>query len=220
MQIQFLGHSCFFIKNGVWSVLIDPFLTGNPFAPVKPEEISATHILVTHAHGDHVGDTEAIAKRSNAKVYGTVEVMQSLSRETDTVGAQMNSRIPTEFGYIKITSALHGSGVPGGLACGFVVEMAGKKIYHAGDTGLSVEMTLLKDEHLDVAMLPIGDFYTMGPEDALRAVEMIEPKVVIPMHFNTFPNIQQDGEAFARDVAEQTRSRALLLQPGESFELI
>lgn len=125
----------------------------------------------------------------------------------------------TSFGSVKLVPAQHGSGVPGGLACGFVVEMEGRKVYHAGDTGLFADMQLLKGEELDAALLPIGDFYTMGPADAVKAVDMIRPKLAIPMHFNTFPAIKQDPVKFKRSVEELDLCRVVILEPGQSFEL-
>lgn len=219
MKLQFLGHAAFLLESGAHSVLIDPYLTGNPLSAASAEAVRATAILVTHAHGDHIGDTADIARRCGATVYGTVEVMHSLPEDIKTVPAQMCSHIETDFGAIRITAATHGSGVPGGLACGFVVYMEGKKVYHAGDTGLMMDMQLLAPEKIDVALLPIGDHYTMGPTDALRAAEFIRPGRVVPMHYNTMPMLRQDPVRFKDEVEERLGIPVEIMQPGDILEI-
>lgn len=220
MKINFIGHACFLIEDSGYSLLIDPFIKGNPTASVKPEDLKPTHILVSHAHGDHLGDAVEIAKNTKAKIYTTNELGGQLSEEgVETVAGHIGGKAKTEFGSIKYFQAFHGSGIAGGFACGFIIDIGGKKIYHAGDTGLTKDMELLKREDIYLAMLPIGDFYTMGPEDALEAVKMINPKHVIPMHYNTFPPIEQDPEAFVKSVMEETPAKAIVLKPGESVEL-
>lgn len=220
MKIQFLGHACFLLDDGAHKALVDPYLTGNPLAAVSANEVEADMIFVTHGHGDHVGDAVSIARRTGAQVCCPIELGEAVfvPAGISVVSGNLGGWTKTPFGRVKLTAAIHGSGVAGGLACGFVFEMGGKKIYHAGDTALTSDMALLAAEGIDVALLPIGDFYTMGPEDALRAVEMIRPGLTIPMHFNTMPPIVQDGDAFASAV-QADGFPAKVLQPGETLEL-
>lgn len=220
MKIQFLGHACFLLDDGAHKALVDPYLTGNPLAAVSANEVEADMIFVTHGHGDHVGDAVSIARRTGAQVCCPIELGEAVfvPAGISVVSGNLGGWTKTPFGRVKLTAAIHGSGVAGGLACGFLFEMGGKKIYHAGDTALTSDMALLAAEGIDVALLPIGDFYTMGPEDALRAVEMIRPGLTIPMHFNTMPPIVQDGDAFASAV-QADGFPAKVLQPGETLEL-
>lgn len=220
MKIQFLGHACFLLDDGAHKALVDPYLTGNPLAAVSANEVEADMIFVTHGHGDHVGDAVSIARRTGAQVCCPIELGETVfvPAGISVVSGNLGGWTKTPFGRVKLTAAIHGSGVAGGLACGFLFEMGGKKIYHAGDTALTSDMALLAAEGIDVALLPIGDFYTMGPEDALRAVEMIRPGLTIPMHFNTMPPIVQDGDAFASAV-QADGFPAKVLQPGETLEL-
>ncbi|NLY54852.1 MAG: metal-dependent hydrolase [Firmicutes bacterium] len=221
MKIEFLGHACFLLESSDSKILIDPFLTGNELATKTADQIEADYIFVTHGHDDHVGDTINIAKRTGATVGAVVEVAKHLFTPVGikTLVGNIGGKQETPYGSVKFVPASHGSGVPGALACGFVLEISGKKIYHAGDTGLVAEMQFLADEGIDVALLPIGDFYTMGPEDAVKAVEMIKPKRVIPMHYNTFPAIQQDPHAFKQAVEAQNLCEVTILNPGETLEI-
>ncbi|OPZ65605.1 MAG: metal-dependent hydrolase [Firmicutes bacterium ADurb.Bin506] len=219
MEIKFLGHSSFMIASKEYSLLIDPFLSGNPSAAAKVDEVNPTHILVTHGHGDHLGDAVSIASRTHATVFATVETAASFPEGTDIEVGQIGGSVPTDFGRVKFTPAAHGSGAPGGLACGFLVEFEGKKIYHAGDTGLIADMALLEAENIDLALLPIGDRFTMGPSDALRAVKMIKPRKVVPMHYNTMPAIAQDPVQWKKDVEAATDTEVIVLAPGESLQL-
>ena len=172
MELQFLGHSCFLLHDGTSKVLTDPFLTGNALAAAAANQVEADFIFVTHGHGDHVGDAVDIAKRTGATVCCTVDLAEGVFGPAGVkvqVG-NLGGTIPMPFGSAKFFQAIHGSGVPGCLACGFIFEMGGKKIYHAGDTALMSDMALLAEENIDIALLPIGDVFTMGPGDALRAV--------------------------------------------------
>lgn len=220
MKLTFLGHACFLLDDGRYKVLTDPYLTGNPLAAAQPDSVEADYICVTHGHSDHTGDTETIARRTGAKICCPVELGSAVfaPQGLETIPANLGGTCKLPFGSVKLVPALHGSGVAGCLSCGFLFEMDGKKIYHAGDTALISDMALLADEHIDAALLPIGDVYTMGPADALRAVKMICPKLVIPMHYNTFPLIVQDPNAFA-DTVTAAGFRAAVLQPGESITL-
>lgn len=220
MRIQFIGHSCFLIEEGKYSLLFDPFITGDPAAMIRLEDLNPTHIFVSHYHGDHKGDAVDIAKRTGATVFSTFEIGNELGKSgINVVAGHIGGKAETEFGSVKFFQALHGSGIAGGFACGFVVDLMGKKIYHAGDTGLTKDMELLWKQNIDLALLPIGDFYTMGPEDALEAVKMIGPKHVIPMHYNTFPAIRQNPEIFRKAVEDETSANATVLKPRESIEL-
>ena len=220
MQLTFLGHACFLLDDGTHKVLIDPHLSGNPLAAARADEVEADFICVTHGHGDHIGDSVEIAKRTGATVFCTVDLAGAVYKPAGVkaMGGNLGGTAPMPFGSIKIFPAIHGSGVAGGLACGFVIEMSGKKIYHAGDTALMADMALLEEEGIDVALLPIGDFYTMGPRDALRAVKMIRPGLTVPMHYNTFPAIRQDPAIFAASV-EEAGFAAKVLNPGDSISL-
>ena len=220
MELNFLGHSCFLLDDGTHKVLTDPFLTGNAEAAVSAEQVEADYIFVTHGHSDHVGDAVDIAKRTGAPVCCTVDLAEGLFGPAGVqvqVG-NLGGTIPMPFGSAKFFQAIHGSGVAGCLSCGFLFEMGGRKIYHAGDTALMSDMALLAEEKIDVALLPIGDVFTMGPADALRAVKMIQPKLVIPMHYNTFPPIAQDPDAFAAAV-KAAGFEARVLRPGETLSL-
>lgn len=220
MKLQFLGHACFLLTDGACRVLTDPFLTGNPLAAVPADQVEADFIFVTHGHSDHTGDAVSIARRTGAAVCCTVDLADGVfgPAGVQVRTGNLGGRLPMPFGSVKFFQAIHGSGVPGCLSCGFIFELGGKKIYHAGDTALMTDMALLAEENIDVALLPIGDVFTMGPEDALRAVKLIRPGLVVPMHYDTFPPIAQDAEAFAA-AAEAAGFRAQVLRPGESLSL-
>jgi len=222
VKLTFYGHACFLIEGGGAKLVVDPFLTGNPLAPAGPEAIEADYVLISHGHGDHIGDAVKIAQANNATVISNFEIVsycqgQGVEGHPLHIGGGWNF----PFGRVKLTVAHHGSALPdgsyGGNPCGFLITIEGVKIYHAGDTGLTYDMKLIGEEGVDIALLPIGDNFTMGPEDALRAVKLIEPKVVIPMHYDTFDVIKQDPEAFVKAVGEQTSAKGVVLRPGESF---
>jgi L-ascorbate metabolism protein UlaG (beta-lactamase superfamily) len=206
-------------------VLIDPYFTGNPSTTADPTELEASFILVSHGHGDHLGDTLAIAQRTGATVVANAEIAGWLHRQGVGVHAQHiggGHRYP--FGYLKLTAAMHGSGLPdgsyGGNPAGFLLTTPAQGvIYFACDTGLFGDMRLIGDEGVDLAVLPIGDNYTMGPDDALRAVHLIRPKHVIPIHYNTWELIAQDPVAWAGRVSRETSATPHILQPGDTFSL-
>lgn len=220
MRISYLGHACFELSDGTHTLLVDPFLTGNGLAAKSAGQVDPNFIFVTHAHGDHIGDTVEIAKRTGAVVYAVVELADGLLAASgiNTAKGNIGGKQAAPFGSVKYLPAIHGSGLPGGLACGYLLEIGGKKIYHAGDTALTADFALLREEKIDVALLPIGDFFTMGPEDAARAAEMIGAKLTIPMHYDTFPVIRQDPEHF-KALAGARGCDVAVMQPGETLEL-
>lgn len=217
MLIEYLGHSAFLVTHDKYSLLFDPFLSGNSLAAKKPEELNPTHILVSHGHSDHIGDTVEIAKKNNSIVYSTFEITEMVSKEGIKVqSGNIGGKISTEFGSVKYFRAIHSSGVPGGIACSFIVEIGDNKIFFAGDTALFYDMKLLEAEKIDLALLPIGSVFTMGIDDAVKAVEFISPKTVIPMHYNTFPAIKQDPYEFKKMVEKDLNTKVIVLDPGQS----
>jgi L-ascorbate metabolism protein UlaG (beta-lactamase superfamily) len=224
MRLRYLGHSGFQFHHGGHEVVIDPFVSQNPSSPVEVGELSPSHILLTHAHGDHYGDTPAIAERTGATVVAPVEIAQYVSqRGMQGHGMNIGGGFQFPFGRVQFTPAWHSSSFPdgtyGGMPTGILLEIDGKRIYHAGDTGLFSDMRLIGRKGIDLAMLPIGDFFTMGPDDALEAVKLLSPRAVVPIHFNTFPPIAQDAQAFKARVESETDARCIVLEPGDSTEL-
>ncbi len=224
-EIVFYGHAALGLTIGQHKLLVDPYFTGNSAAKVSARDVCADYILVTHGHGDHVGDAVDIAKRCGATCVANAEICRWLGAKGLKTHAQhIGGGFTYPFGYLKLTNALHGSLLPdgsdGGNPAGFLLTTPdGLKIYMAGDTGLFGDMRLIGEEGLAVAVLPIGDNYTMGPADALRAVKLLAPQAVIPIHYNTFPVIHQDVQAWQKQVEEETQSRVVILAPGESFLL-
>jgi L-ascorbate metabolism protein UlaG (beta-lactamase superfamily) len=225
IKITWYSHACFLIETGQTRLLTDPFLTDNPLASVKVDEIQTDYILVSHGHGDHVGDTVSIANRTGATVISNYEIQSWLANQgvENTHPQHIGGGFDYPWGRVKLTIAHHGSALPdgsyGGNPCGFLFYIEGKKIYHACDTGLFYDMKLIGEEGIDLAILPIGDNFTMGPEDALRAVKLIEPARVIPIHYDTFDVIKQDPHAWAQQVQMETGAKAAVMNPGESLEL-
>ena len=224
-KFTWYGHAALGLETGGYHILVDPFLTGNSSASITADKVKADFILVTHGHGDHVGDAVEIAKRSGALVISVAEIAGWMKRQGVKTHAQhLGGGYTHPFGYLKLTLALHGSALPdgsyGGNPCGFLLTTHdGHKIYMAGDTGLFGDMRLIGEEGVTLAVLPIGDNYTMGPDDALRAVKLLQPRHVVPMHYGTFGLIQQDPQAWAKRVEAETETRAHVLKPGESLEL-
>ncbi|MBN2149554.1 MAG: metal-dependent hydrolase [Anaerolineales bacterium] len=224
-KIIWYGHATLGIKTGNYTILIDPFFSGNPSANVAADTVAADYILVSHGHGDHVGDTVEIARRTGATVITNFEIATWLDAQGVKTHAQhLGGGFQHPFGYLKLTLALHGSALPdgscGGNPAGFLLTTNdGQKIYIAGDTGLFGDMRLIGEEGIDLAVLPIGDNFTMGPEDALRAVKLIQPKHVIPVHFNTWDLIVQDPVAWAKCVQAETQAQVHVLKPGDGVTL-
>ncbi|WP_121611440.1 metal-dependent hydrolase [Mesobacillus foraminis] len=226
MKISYHGHSVVKIETGGKTILIDPFLTGNGLTDLKANEVTADAILLTHAHNDHVGDTVEIAKRTGALVVTNADLATYLSWQgVRTHGMNIGGSYEFDFGKVKMTQAFHGSGyvtdgqqiIYGGMPAGILFSAEGKTIYHAGDTGLFSDMKLIGERHeIDLAFLPIGDNFTMGPEDAAAAAEFLKAKLVVPIHFNTFPPIKQDPTRF---IEMLKGNKGQVFEPGESIEI-
>ncbi|MBI3536123.1 MAG: metal-dependent hydrolase [Chloroflexi bacterium] len=225
VKLTWLGHACWSIETPGGTVLIDPFLTGNPKAAAKAEDVKADFILVSHGHGDHIGDTVAIAKRTGATVISNFEIASYCDKQGCNVHPlHIGGSREFKFGRVKLTIAHHGSALPdgsnGGNPCGFLLTIGKIKIYDAADTGLFYDMKLIGDEKLDAALIPIGDNFTMGPDDAARAAKLLRAKILIPMHYNTFDLIKQDPKAFAtRAKKAAPKTKVVVLNPGESFSV-
>jgi L-ascorbate metabolism protein UlaG (beta-lactamase superfamily) len=221
-KVTWLGHAALSLEIDGFNILVDPFLSGNPAASVAPDKVNADFILLSHGHGDHLGDTVAIAQRTGALVITNAELSGWLDKQgVPSHGQHLGGGFHHPFGYLKLTLAIHGSGLPdgsyGGNPAGFLLTTKdNKKIYMACDTGLFGDMRLIGEEGIDLAVLPIGDNYTMGPDDALRAVKMLEPAQIIPIHYNTFDLIAQDPEAFRGLVG--LRAAVEVLEPGDIYE--
>ncbi len=223
--VQYLSHSCFLVKAGGRTLVIDPFFTGNPKATVKAADIKADYLLLTHAHGDHLGDGLEIAKRCKATVIAANELAIYCSMKgANAHPMHIGGGHDFDFGRVKLTIAHHSSAASNatgfdyvGNPCGFLIMAEGKTLYHAGDTGLFYDMKLIGEMHsVDLALLPIGDNFTMGVDDAVKAVELMRPKQVVPMHYNTFDLIKADPQKFATG-AERHGAKATVLQIGESL---
>ncbi len=225
VSIVYHGHSTFEVHSGDHHLIVDPFLNQNPLADIKADAVNAKHILLSHAHFDHVADAEAIAGKNSAAIYCNVEMSQYYSGRglKNVVGLNQGGTCNTPFGKLSLTVAFHTStfpdGTAGGVACGMVIEIGGRRIYYSGDTALFGDMALIgRLWKPDIAILPIGDHYTMGPGHAVLAAEMIGSPHIMPVHFNTFPPIAQNPEAFAEDVRIKG-VKPVVLKPGGKFEL-
>jgi L-ascorbate metabolism protein UlaG (beta-lactamase superfamily) len=222
LELRYLGHSAVYLSDGKTRIVIDPFLSGNPTASLKADELEVDYILVTHAHGDHWGDSLALAQKG-AAIIGTAEIGYYAEKKgAKAIPMNIGGKLRTEWGSLKLTPAWHSSSFPdgtyGGMPTGMILEIGGMKIYHAGDTALFSDMSLIGRQGIDLACIPIGDHFTMGPDDALQALELIRPKAVLPIHYNTFPPIVQDGEAFANR-AKLLGVEGRALKPGEVWSL-
>ena len=217
LTYNYYGHACFMLNDGANKILVDPFLTGNPAATISEKDVQATYILITHAHGDHVGDAPNIAVRTDATVVGIPEIVDFGGQRVKAVGMNLGGTLKTEFGFVRMVPALHSSGIAGGVACGYVIGVGGKVVYFAGDTALFSDMKLIGErDKIDYAILPIGGHYTMDPIDAAKAVELLNAANVIPLHYDTWPVIKQNPEDLIRLV---NNAKVHVVKPGQSIEL-
>jgi len=224
-KLTWYGHATLGLETSGYKVIVDPFFDGNPAASTSANQIQADFILVSHGHGDHIGDSIEIAKSTGAMVISNAEIARWLEKKGVRVHAQhLGGGYRHPFGYLKLTLALHGSILPdgsyGGNPAGFLLTTNdGEKIYMACDTGLFGDMRLIGEEGIDLALIPIGDNYTMGPDDALRAVKLLQPKCVVPIHYDTWDLIAQDPETWADRVRAETGVEVIVLKPGQSIDI-
>ena len=225
--ITWYGHNAWSIETAGKTVLVDPFFDDSPTAPVKSDEVRADYILLSHGHSDHVGDTIKIAQRTGATVLSNFEVGEWLKAqgvaEDKVVGMNPGGGIQTAFGHVKFTIAHHSSSMPdgsyGGVPGGWLLKLEEARVYFACDTALFLDMKLIGSGGLDLAVLPIGDRFTMGPDDSLDAIKLLNPKRVAPCHYNTWPDIEQDAHNWAERVRSHTAAEPIVLEPGGKIRL-
>jgi L-ascorbate metabolism protein UlaG (beta-lactamase superfamily) len=219
MEVRFLGHACFELSDGDTRVLIDPFLTGNPKAAIAAADLNPTTILLTHGHADHFGDTVDIAKRTGAQVVAIVEIAWELQADgVEAFDPNLGGTVTFDWGSVRLVPAWHTSTTPKGTAntpAGLVVSIGGKHVYHLGDTCLFSDLQLVGSRNpIDIALMCIGGHYTMDRTDAVEAARLVGAKTVIPCHYDTFPPIETDAQAFKSDVESATGSNVVILEPG------
>jgi len=226
LTLHWHGHSAWTLESDGVRLLIDPFFTGNPAADIAADEAQADYIILTHAHGDHLGDIVSIAQRTGATIIGNFEVSVWLGQQNveKAIGMNPGGGTTLPFGRVTFTRADHSSSFPdgtyGGVACGFVIQFGGHTIYNTGDTALFSDMKLIGERHHpDIVLLPIGDFFTMGPEDSVEALRLIGPQLAFPQHYNTWPPISQDGGAWATLVQQILNIEGVVLEPGQDYIL-
>jgi L-ascorbate metabolism protein UlaG (beta-lactamase superfamily) len=227
VELTWLGHATWLLKTGQHAILVDPFLDDSPTAPVKADQVPADFILVSHGHADHVADCVKIAKRTGAVVISNFEICQWLAQQgvQNTVAHNLGGGSTQPFGRVQLTLAHHSSQLPdgayGGNPSGFLLSLNEQdtNVYFACDTALFYDMKLIASAGIDVAVVPIGDLFTMGPDDAVEAIKLLQPAHAIPSHFNTWPPIEQDPQAWAARVRKETRSEPHVLKPGETFAI-
>jgi L-ascorbate metabolism protein UlaG (beta-lactamase superfamily) len=226
MRVTFLGHACFLLETARTRLLIDPYLNENAQAAMKAADVTCDYILLSHGHEDHTADALEIAKRCGATIVANYEIAEYFSAKgAKTHGMNPGGGFNFPFGRVKLTLAHHTSSLEAGLkpiymgtACGLLVQADGRTLYHAGDTALFMDMQLIGRAGLDVALLPIGDNYAMGPDDALIALDFLKPKLAVPMHYNTWPIIAQDADAFAARAAKAGH-QVRVMKPGDVLDV-
>jgi L-ascorbate metabolism protein UlaG (beta-lactamase superfamily) len=226
-QITWFGHNAWSIESYGKTVLVDPFIDDSPTAPVKSDELKADFILLSHGHSDHLGDTIKIAQRTGATVLTNFEVGEWLMSqglaEAKVIGMNPGGGIAQAFGHAKFTIAHHSSSLPdgsyGGVPGGWLLALEGARVYFACDTAMFFDMKFIGSGGLDLAVVPIGDRFTMGPDDSLDAIKLLNPKRVAPCHYNTWPSIEQDAHAWAQQVRSHTAAEPIVLEPGEKIRL-
>lgn len=226
LSLTWHGHATFSLNINGTHIVIDPFFAGNnPVAEVSVDAVAADYILITHGHGDHIADAIPLAQRTGATVIANFEIIGWLSGKgvANTHAQHIGGGFNHPFGRVKMTPALHGSGLPdgsyGGMPGGFLITVGGKNIYIAGDTALYSDMSLIGEHGIDLAVLPIGDNFTMGPDDALRAVKLLQPARVVPCHYGTWPVIDVDAEAWGERVAAETDAACVVMKVEQTIEI-
>ncbi len=228
LTFTWLGHACWLVVTDQHTLLIDPYLDDNDAAPIKSDGVNPDFILLTHGHVDHTADAVKIGKRTGATLVANYEICEWLKKqgiaESKTQAMNTGGACDMPFGRVKMTIAHHSStmpdGAPGGSPGGFLLTLAGnRKVYFAGDTALFSDMRLIGSGGIDLAILPIGDLYTMGPDDSIEAIRLLSAKRVAPSHYNTWPPIQQDAHHWAERVHRETQASAFVLEPGEKISL-
>lgn len=225
VELRWLGHGSWSLDVDGHAIVLDPFFNDSPTSPVKADEVDADTILISHGHFDHIADAVSIAKRTGATCVSNFEIHSWLNDNGIEKTQPMNTggTVEMPFGKVTLTHAVHSSSLPdgsyAGLAGGFVLQLAAGNIYFACDTALFGDMHFISDRSIDLAVLPIGDLYTMGIADSLKAIQLIKPKRVAPAHYNTWPPIEQDAAAWAKKVQQQTTAEPIVLEPGDKFSL-
>lgn len=226
MEFTWLGHAAWLVRINTTTLVIDPFLNDSPTSPLRAEQISVEYVLVSHGHSDHVGDAAAIANRCSATLVSNYEITEwfrSKHGVKNVIGMNLGGAVELPFGRVKLTNAFHSSQLPdgsyGGNPAGFLLQVPGKNVYFACDTGLFGDMQLIGTVGLDLAVLPIGDLFTMGIDDSLEATRLLRPRRVAPSHYNTWPPISQDAERWATRIRQETNSQPIVIQPGQSFRI-
>lgn len=230
LGLQWFGHSTWMVHWGDHRIMIDPFLDDNPSSPVKAAELEPTCILISHGHFDHIADAAQIANRLGCPVYTNYEIGQWLEKKhgvCNCVGMNIGGKAKTQFGELQLVSAVHSSGLPdgdyGGLAGGFLLNLCDKEtkhtLYYTGDTAVFGDMAYHARNGIDTLIVPIGDLFTMGPEESIEAIKLIKPRVVLPCHYNTWPPIAQDSQSWANSVQSSTSAKPLIMNPGDEIEI-